>query len=116
MNDGDDVRSINDGQRGRIVKNQDGVFVRLDRNMQEILVPYHAYAWVEDHRAAMSPMQIARVQYAADIAYRECCGEYRLPDWTSLQDAQKIAFMGKGPQTTDKPRLALYAAIRELMA
>lgn len=112
LTEGAKVRSVNDGQLGTLVTTDDGLCVRLDRGIHEHLVPYHPHAWVEAKRAALSPMQIARVQHAADCALRRALGDYRVVDWESLTDEKKIAFMARGPEVGDQDaRRFLFKAI-----
>jgi hypothetical protein len=115
IKEGTAVRSTNDGQAGKLVQTDDGLMVRLDRAAQEIVVPYHPHAWLPAGRAALGTMQVAKIQYAADCAYREVHGEYRVADWLSLDDKARRTFADLGPNTDDQVRLLIYDALKELL-
>jgi hypothetical protein len=97
-----------------IVETDDGLMVRLDRNAQNIYVTYSPFKWVKYEKAGMSEFQIAMVQYAADVALRESLGEYRLPEWKTLRDEDRIAFMRNAPKNNPL-RESLYSSIRETL-
>jgi hypothetical protein len=109
------VRHVSDGQLGKVVESTDGLMVRLDRNSQEIIMPYNPHSWLEVEKASFTAVQIAKVQYAADCAYRECLGEYRLPEWISLTDQQRQGFIGRGPATDDPVRRRMFDTISKLL-
>jgi hypothetical protein len=94
-----------------LVDTQEGQKVRLDRGAVEILVPYNPVRWVPAEKPPLDPTQVASVAWAADMALRRVKGEYRVSDWISLRDQERMAFIGNGPITDDKQRRELYAAI-----
>lgn len=115
MEPGSQVKHVNDGQLGTLVESPDGLMVKLDRTTQQIFCKYHPASWIPANKAGLSPMQIARVQYAADAAMREACGEYRVPEWISLREDDRIRFLNHGVPKTDVARRALYDGIKELL-
>lgn len=93
------VRSAVDGQLGYLVEDGGGVRVRLDRPREEIYKRYDPHQWpdAEDTRD-LSKMQIARITYEADRAYRLACGEAAsvVKDWISMKDEERIQWLKRG--------------------
>ncbi len=111
---GTKVRSTMDGQKGLIVDTTEfGLAVRLDRGSVEMIVPFRGKDWVEDVQPPLQPGQMARVLYEADRALRVALGEYGVPEFVNLRDAEKIGWMGKDPPTgLSRDRSRLYRAVR----
>lgn len=119
------VRSIKDGQLGYVVETEDargGLAVRLDRKHETRLVPFNTRDWLPDERPRLTAMQIARVAYESDRALRSVTGEYGIPDWVSLKEPLRLAWL-KGLQVeanaTDESvviRTALYRGILKVLA
>lgn len=108
------VRNELDGQLGTVVHNDEGKpMVRLDRGKQEILVPYLPSLWKPAERPKLSPMQVARVCYEADRAYRLARGEYGVAEWISLKQEKQREWLL--PPSKGDDRAKLYAAIRAVL-
>lgn len=100
--EGTRVKSVTDGQIGHVVKTTSGLAIRLDRKAQEVIVPYDIHRWVHMDEVALTNYQVARVAYAADRALRQARGTYKVADWESLREAEKLDFIAKGPQSLDE--------------
>lgn len=105
------------GQLGWLVRRNGADRVKLDREAEEITLPFKAGDWVpeREHRP-MTVAQLAQVAFEAD---RVLCFFVGLPankkkDWVSLSDDQKIAWMDKGP-TKHEIRKALYRAVSDAL-
>lgn len=112
MNAGARVRSVRDGQLGRLVESDTGhLLVRLDRRV-ETLVPFIPALWVPDAEPRLTALQVARIGYDADRALRLALGEYNIPDWTQLREPVRLEWMRKGvPEVAPELRRKLAAAI-----
>ncbi len=101
-----------DGQLGRIVELDDGVWmVRLNRAAQEMLVTFDSQHWSLASSEPLTKMQEARIAYGADVQLRHVLGEYAVPDWISLRDSQRAAWMNGPPKGAVSIRRRLYEAI-----
>jgi hypothetical protein len=109
------LRNNTTGERGTLVEHDGKQYVKLDRNAQEILLPYiHStkVQWEEDSsRAVITDMQAARVAHAADVAFCAVHGRYghKAKQWESMSDAEKISWSKDGPladKDTRRPDLA----------
>lgn len=117
MQAGARVRSIRDGQIGFLVETEEGPMgVRLDRKAEQRIVPYHASEWVPDKEPRLTSMQMARVTFAADTALRLVMGEYGLPEWNSVKEQARLAWLKGLPVGATKVRTELYAAILKVLA
>jgi hypothetical protein len=121
---GNRVRSTRDGQLGYLVETEDGrgLAVRLDRKAENRVVPFHPREWLPDEKPRLTPMQVARVAYAADREVRQVMGEYGLPDWMSLREPQRLAWL-KGLQLepgasgeAKKIRSDMYRSVLKVLA
>lgn len=119
MKVGQRVRSQNDGQIGYIVETETGaVGVRLDRRGENRVLPYREAEWRADVEAPLTPLQVARICYGADRAYRMVHGEYegQVPDWIALKDEQRHAFIKGLPPGASEGRRLLYQAVKGTVA
>lgn len=107
------VRSTNDGQIGFVceMEDSDRLGVRMDRRGESRVVPYNASLWKPDVEPELSPIQLARVVYGIDRELRIARGAYSntIPDWISLGDPQRRAWLdrGKWQPVLDSLRLVL---------
>jgi hypothetical protein len=112
------VRSRNDGQVGYIHPRPDedggGLGVRLDRKQQTIIVPYSSAKWVVEERGPLTPMQMARVAYAADAALRAARGEYGVTEWQDMREPARLKWLN-GPEAPDVERGRVYAAVMKAL-
>ena len=109
------VKHVNDGQLGTIVESPDGLLVKLDRKTQNIFMKYHPAAWIPADRVGLNPMQLAAVQWAADVAIRQASGEYRVPEWISLKEDDRIRFKDHGPTDAVPARREVFEALRRIL-
>ena len=106
-----------DGQLGRVVEDDHGaLMVRLDRAAQELLVPLREGEWSPASDEPMTKMQMARIAYAADTAFRLSTGEYGLPEWVSLRDQQRVAWLKGLPAGANRRRRGLYREVIRYLA
>ena len=111
------VRSTNDGQLGTLVESETGdLMVRLDRPAERLEVPFNATRWMQAPDERLSPMQLARVAYAADQALRLVRGSYGIPDWVALKEAQRLPWLKGLPADADDLRRKLHRAIADVLA
>ena len=89
-------RSTQDGQRGFLVRRGGKDKIRLDRPMEEIILPLSAQ-WVPDVQShPLTAHAVAKIAFVADRALCEAMGR-RLPgkdgDWLSLREQLRIKWM-----------------------
>jgi hypothetical protein len=91
-------RSNDDGQRGYLVRREGKDRIRLDRPMEEIVVPLDG-KWTQDSKLhVMSKHAAAKIAYIADQALCKATGEYGAKEeWIDLRDKERIRFMADGP-------------------
>lgn len=111
------VRSTEDGQIGFITEGETGgLWVRLDRRGENRLVPFREQQWKEDREPAVSPLQVARVCHAADVAWQLVHGSYSVKGWIDLRETERIAWLKGPPDGSDPRRQTLYDAVKKAAA
>lgn len=102
-----------DGQLGRLVENEDGVLmVKLNRAAQEMLLPLRGDEWTLATEDPLTPMQIAGITYDADRRLRLFTGGFTIPEWISLKDGARQAWLRGGPPAdASDVRQRLYRAM-----
>ena len=97
-------RSTEHGQRGYLVKTDDGKdMIRLDRPMEVILEKPGDHWKLDTQVYPMSEVQIAQVAFVADRALCGALGKHKdsREEWLSLTDRARLKFMREGPCTGD---------------
>lgn len=116
MRVGDRLRSTVDGQLGFADRDEAGkLVVRLDRPAEKRTVPYRASGWAVEAEAKLTPMQIARICYAADAETRAVLGEYSIPGWIALKDQQRQVLLLGPPKDANGLRKKVYAALKAVL-
>lgn len=108
-------RNRMDGQRGKLLRKEGKVYVKLDRPNQEILVPYYEGEWMpEQETRKLNWFHTAKISFAAD---RELCKALGLHDragveWESLREEDRQLWAERGPNTDPKTlRMRVFQAI-----
>ena len=112
MKVGTRLRASTDGQIGFVVETENGIAVRLDRRGENRVVPYSPQAWQVDREPDLTPLQVARICYGADRAFRMVHGEYQVADWIALKDDQRLPWRKGPPDGASEARRKLYLAVR----
>lgn len=112
---GQRVRSTNDGQVGytfeRPAEDGGGIGVKLDRKQQNIVLPWSKHKWVAEERGPLTPIQAARVAYAADAALRSVRGDYAVKAWQDMREPDRLAWIAGLPAGADDERKRVHAAV-----
>lgn len=112
------LRRKTDHQIGFLVMEDGEQRVRLDRGTTKMsdtsTQPYREQEWEPAPKVNFTDMQIARICYDADRAYRIARGDYGVPEWNALRDDVKRAAVHP-PNTEDDVRLGMFADIRSRM-
>lgn len=111
------VQNSVDGQAGTVVKTESGLAIMVERGKNPV---YYAYTpttaskWLASEPPGLDAFQVASVAYAADAAYRKVRGEYRVQaEFMHLHEADRMKWIGNGPDTKDPARLRLYRDIKK---
>lgn len=97
-------RETTKGDLGYLVKRGGKTMVRLDRPMEEVILPFRKNKWAPDvkHRP-LGKFQVAQVAFEADRKLCTALGlhEKARRDWMSLTDEQRMLWAERGPK--DRP-------------
>lgn len=106
-------RSARDGNLGYLVT-RDGVDkIRLDRPMEEIVLPFRESEWLQEHEyRPFALSQIAALAFEADKFLCRLLGLHKEAkrEWLSLKDLERADWIQNGPDDAGLRR-ELFAAI-----
>lgn len=106
-------RRAKDGQLGWYVRREGGDCIKLDRNAQDVIVPYRPREWIEEtDRRPLTVPQLAQMALAADCQLCRVLGmhEESRREWLSMKDGERRDWISEGP-TDRKERADLWADI-----
>lgn len=106
-------RSAKTGNLGWLVRREGADKIRLDRAMQEIIIPFNKDEWDEErHYKPFSRTQVSLLAFEADKLLCRMLGQHERSrkEWLSLSDKERISWMEQGPGP-DGLRGEVYAAL-----
>lgn len=101
-------RNNTSGDRGWMVKRYGADHVKMDRGPgSDETRPFRHEEWtLEETKRGMNAHEIAQVAFEADKRLCRALGLFKASkvDWLNLHDAERLRWVGKGPEAGSDPR------------